>query len=319
MYASMFTLALFLMFSYLFVGIIYLCFDRDSAYFIGRWPLISLIWVLIFGVAHAYHVKNKRPSRQLMMGMVFPAAVTFFLVFWLIMHTSERITHLLNSAECTRAAELRELHRAALDARAFHAQCLNATGEHRLIHYCPGYEEALNEGSHERNWNYLRSMEYAYGCAGFCNPDQEIAMWTYQGFQDTCANSVANVMKSKVSSTSFRLMMYSVVVIFGFLAWIELLIPSIKATERGESLPPSPWFDPIVPPPGSMEDLGPPPMAPLPPLGAGPPSGPPPPVGRMPPSLSAAAPATITSLPPGALGVVAAPPPAPSSTMRPGP
>lgn len=235
MYADMFTFSCFLLFGYHFVTTWYLSFDPDVAFFIGQWQLLGLLWAPLFGVAHFLHVRRKQPWRGLMMACIFPAAATFFVIAWGLLFKAERIGMLLRSAECTRAPEVQELHLAALAAREFHKRCLEAAApEYKLIQFCNGYDEMLKESGHQAGWEYLSYAEHNYACAGFCNEDAEPSMWTYQGYQDTCAVAVANVFETKVAKLCYQEIFVAVLQGCLFLAWIELMSPTLRALERGE-------------------------------------------------------------------------------------
>lgn len=237
MFASMFSMSVFLIFGYCLTTICYLAYDPDARFFIGRWPLWGLLWVPIFGIAHWWHLKRQRPSRSVMMACVFGPATTFFIIGWVVMHRASRLHTVLRSSDCSRAAEFKEFNDAALAARAFHNKCLEGTKEPLLIHYCPGYEDEKAVDNRAQTWEYLKYAEHNYGCAGFCNVAGDPSMWTYQGFQDSCASATANVMKSKVAALAFQMMVYNIFVVVTFLIWIEIMTPTLKAIDRGEQLP----------------------------------------------------------------------------------
>jgi len=184
------------------------------------------------------HQRIGRPSRSLMMAYVFPAAAVFFLVAWTMLFRSQRISMLLRSAECTRAPELHELHVGALAAREFHKSCLEKSKpEYKLIQYCEGYEEELKTTEHKRSWEYLFYAEHNYGCSGFCNENQEPSMWTYQGYQDTCAVAVSNTMESKVASLCHQMIFVDVMIVICFMCWNEIMSATLRAVEKGEYHP----------------------------------------------------------------------------------
>jgi hypothetical protein len=237
MFASMFTMSVFLTFGYCLTTLIYLAWDPDSRFFIGRWPLWGLLWVPVWAGAHYYHVTKKKPLRSVMMLCVFGPAATYFIIGWIVLHEATHIHTVLRSSDCSRSEEFKEFNDGALAARAFHNKCLANSKEALLIHYCPGYEDERDVDNRAQTWEYLKYAEHNYGCAGFCNVAGDPSMWTYQGFQDSCASATANVMKAKVAALAFQMMVYNIIIVVMFLGWIEVMSPTLKAVERGESLP----------------------------------------------------------------------------------
>lgn len=237
MFASMFTLSVALLFGYCLTTICYMAYDPDARFFIGRWPLWGLLWVPLFGVAHWWHMRRGSPSRSVMMACVFGPATTYFIIGWVILHRATRLHTVLRSSDCSRTEEFKEFNKAALAARAFHNKCLAESSEQLLIHFCPGYEDTKAMDNNAETWEYLKYAEHNYGCAGFCNVAGDPSMWTYQGYQDSCAKATANVMKSKVAALAFQMMVYSIMVVVLFLLWIEIMGPTLKAIERDMPLP----------------------------------------------------------------------------------
>jgi hypothetical protein len=228
----MFTMSVFLLFGYCLTTIIYFAYDPDARFFIGRWPLWGLIWVPLFGLAHWWHVKKAKPVRSVMMACVFGPATTYFIIGWCVLHAATHLHTVLRSSDCSRTAEFKEFNEAALAARKFHNKCLASSQEQLLIHYCPGYEDEKAVDNREETWEYLKYAEHNYGCAGFCNVDGDPSMWTYQGYQDSCAAATANVMRSKIGALAFQMMVYSIIVVVMFLLWIEVMGPTLKALEK---------------------------------------------------------------------------------------
>lgn len=237
MFASMFTMCCFLTFGYCLTTIVYFAADPDASFFIGYWPLLGLLWLPCFGVAHYLHLKAQKPRRSVMMACIFGPAVTYFLMGWSMLHTATRLHTLLRSSDCAHHELFKDFQASALAARKFHNNCLRKTGERLLIQYCPGYDEMIEKDDNEKYWTYLNYAEHNYGCAGWCNANQEPAMWTYQGFNDSCAVALANTMNSKIGGMAFQMMIYSICVVGIFLFWIEVMSGTLKAVERGEELP----------------------------------------------------------------------------------
>lgn len=238
LYADMFTFGSFLLFGYHFVTIWYLSVDPDVVYFIGQWQLLGLFWMPLLIIIHVIHARHGTPWRALMMWCVLPACATFFIIGWGLLFKAERLSMLLRSPECTRAPMTEALHAADVAARQFHKECLvESAPEYKLIQFCYGYEDALNENENNKaGWEYLSLVEHNYGCAGFCNPEQEPAMWTFQGYEDTCAVAIANAFQSKVASLCYQQLFVAVLEAVLFLIWIELMVPTLKAIERGEAI-----------------------------------------------------------------------------------
>lgn len=237
MFASMFTMSVFLIFGYCLTTICYLAYDADSRFFIGRWPLWGLLWVPLFGVAHWWHLKKQRPVRSVMMACVFGPATTYFIIGWVVLHTATHLHTVLRSSDCSRTDEFKQFNKAALAAREFHNKCLAESNEPLLIHYCPGYEDEKAVDDRAQTWEYLKYAEHNYGCAGFCNVAGDPSMWTYQGYQDSCAAATAGVMRAKIAALAFQMMVYSIIVVVMFLLWIEVMSPTLKAIEREAPLP----------------------------------------------------------------------------------
>jgi len=196
-----------------------------------------MLWVPLFALAHWWHLKKSRPQRSVMMGCVFGPAATYFIIGWVVLHKATHLHTVLRSSDCSRTEEFKDFNKAALAARSFHNKCLKDTKQQLLIHYCPGYEDEKAVDNRAQTWEYLKFAEHNYGCAGFCNVAGDPSMWTYQGYQDSCAAATANVMRTKIAALAFQMMVYNIIVVVMFLLWIEVMSPTLKALDRGESLP----------------------------------------------------------------------------------
>lgn len=234
MYASMFTMACFLIFGFPLFSSVYLCADLDVQVWIGYWPLVGLLWVLVFLLAHFMHLRYQRPKKSLMMACMFAPSVWFFFAGWLLLAESTHYYTVFRGAGCAEgmgSPEVVALNDAYLEAKAFHARCLDHEGKQNiLIHYCAGYERAESQlKGGDWQWEYLRYAEKNFGCAGFCG-NMQPTLWTFQGIaKDGCSAAVGNIMATKVHEIAVRLMAYSVIVVIAFLLWIEIIGPSLNA------------------------------------------------------------------------------------------
>merc|ERR1719473_1849181 len=149
MYASMFTLGVFITFGFPLGALCFLANDRDFQYWIGTWPFWCLLWVPVWLIAHVRHLKHGRPKKSLMMACMFLPASTFFLSGWRVMTEATYRDAVLKASDCNRHPDIARLHKSYMDAREFRDECAASPKDGRkmwqigtLLQYCDGFEKA---------------------------------------------------------------------------------------------------------------------------------------------------------------------------------
>lgn len=208
-----------------------LAFDSNVDFWFGRFPFwVTLPIPLVFVVVYILHIKVQRPKRPYMLASFIIPSVTFFMVGSAISYKSIALQDRLLSVDCKVLPRFREIYQAAEDARRLYKKC-NPNGERILFQVCPEYDKWSQEVEDRAEmWRYLQFVEGSNGCSGFCTAGTT-SLWHFpddQDVRDACAPCVASVMRTKIDHTASQLKMYSVIVLFSFLAWLFICTPSLR-------------------------------------------------------------------------------------------
>lgn len=135
----------------------------------------------------------------------------------------------LISSDCSDFfSEKQKLHRAYEAAREIYTACQNdktVTYWVNTVEDCPGYSES---SPHWKQWQYLKSVEARFGCAGFCQEREGTGLW-YPSLQtqDPCDESVGRKMQA-IQKQALGMLVYVCVAFFCFMIWGFVVFPSLK-------------------------------------------------------------------------------------------
>lgn len=205
-----------------------LAFDPNVEYWFGRYAFWSTLPIpLGFLFTYVYHTRRGRPRKGLVMGSVIIPCVIFFLVGAMFKFEIAKLVDHLNSVDCQTYEKMKVLSDAVADAQKFYKQC-DPADFGSLFHSCPKYQTWRKENDHEETWDYLQYLETNFECTGFCKSGLH-PLWisARDRPRDPCAGCVVSVMRTRIGHNALVLMVYSILTLFVFLAWIFIMRPTI--------------------------------------------------------------------------------------------
>mmetsp|Transcript_31341 Transcript_31341/g.68668 ORF Transcript_31341/g.68668 Transcript_31341/m.68668 type:complete len:282 (+) Transcript_31341:146-991(+) len=254
MFPSLFTFALFGLFLFPTMATLHLYNDPSVRYWIGGGILVVAILPFLFlgqYVYHSWRTKGEPSKLAIYLSLTLPIFL-FFIVGLVLLFMSSHLADDLVYRDCTTVPRIKPLRLSYDDAREFHGCCLRAAGHaeatcrdpavdlgprnlgYLTIENCEGYEEKYQQTEHQKNWDYLQFLEENYACTGVCTPSF-FPIWStpsrVPGAKDACVSSIAGIMKGKVLNVAWQIMVYSLVVLFGFLLWLLIIQPWIQSRQ----------------------------------------------------------------------------------------
>jgi len=205
--AYMFTMVLFVLLSAPTIISIHLGMDNDSAFWIGRWGLVSLaVPVFLFG-QHFYHLwmLQDRTRRRRYIFVIAPVvpAVLFMIIGGTYMSMARHLYGQLMSSDCNPTGTLPAkywMQEAYEEAGAAYKQCVTRMEEenmgqelrrHPTLQSCEEWSKLMSQQqgvvpwkgykvtpgtlrqhnpSNDHRWQYLANVELNHLCGGFCKP-----------------------------------------------------------------------------------------------------------------------------------------------------
>lgn len=222
LFASSLTCALFCVFMYPMLTTWHLAADENVRFWIGWYPLWSLLLPVGWILAHFYHVSIGQGKRSVLMSCVIIPCVVFFLIGGSVLFQATHVVDGLLTADCPHFRAIRPVEQAFQDAAAVLDKCQEEKPE-AILQNCQQYIDEYDLDNHARQWQYLEFVEANYNCHGFCKARQE-GLWSRGAVtNDACAVSVASVLRGRVQHAAWQLMMYNIIVLFVFLGWLSFI------------------------------------------------------------------------------------------------
>jgi len=222
LFASSLTCALFCVFLFPMLTTLHLQADENVRFWIGNYPLLALLLPVGWLAAHFYHVSLGRGKRSVLMACVIIPCVVFFLIGGSILFQATHVVDGLLTRDCPHFRAIRPVEQAFQDAAAVLKQCRKEKPG-AILQNCAQYIDEYDLENHKYNWGYLQFVEANYNCHGFCTSRAD-GLWSKGGAtNDACAVSVASVLRGRVQHAAWQLMMYNIIVLFVFLAWLSFL------------------------------------------------------------------------------------------------
>lgn len=222
LFASSLTCALFCVFLSPLLTTVHLTSDENFRFWIGWYPLFSLLLPLLWAAAHVYHVSIGHGKRSVLMACVIIPCVVFFLIGGSILFQATHVVDGLLTADCPHFRAIRPVEQAFQDASSVLDTCRKEKPD-AILQNCQNYIDEYDLSTHQNYWAYLQFVESNYNCHGFCTSRPD-GLWTRTGqSSDACAVAVASVLRGRVQHAAWQLMMYNLVVLFVFLGWLSLM------------------------------------------------------------------------------------------------
>jgi hypothetical protein len=223
LFASSLTGTLFCVFLYPLLTVVHLAFDENVQFWIGWYPLLTLLVPVVWFIAHFYHIHLGKGNRAVVtFTFTFPCVV-FFLVGGSILFQATHVVDGLLTADCAHFRAIRPVEQAYLDAATVLKKCQEEQkNDNLLLQHCRDYINEYDSESHADNWPYLQFVERNYNCHGFCEATG-VGLWTRDGGMDACSVAVASVLRGRVQHAAWQLMLYSAAVLILFLAWLAFI------------------------------------------------------------------------------------------------
>ena len=222
LFASSLTCALFCVFLAPILTTLHLVADENVRFWIGWYPLFSLLMPVLWLAAHAYHMSIGYGKRSVLMTCVIIPCVVFFLIGGSILFQATHVVDGLLTQDCPHFRAIRPVEQAYQDANSVLAECRKEKPD-AILQNCQNYVDEYDVAAHGKYWSYLQFVETNYNCHGFCTSRPD-GLWSRGGVtNDACAVAVASVLRGRVQHAAWQLMMYNIIVLFAFLGWLSFL------------------------------------------------------------------------------------------------
>lgn len=204
--------------------------DPDIKYWLGYgWVsavVLPFIWLLILSVQ--VH-RLEQPRKFIMILSMLLGCIMFAGIGGDYMGGARLAATKLISSDCSDFfSEKQQLHQAYEAARKLYLACHdNKNVDHWIssVEDCPGYSES---SPHWKRWQYLKSVEGRFGCAGFCQERERTGLWyTALETRDPCDEAIGRKMQA-VQKQAFGMMSYACIAFFFFMIWGFIVFPSLK-------------------------------------------------------------------------------------------
>jgi hypothetical protein len=224
LFASSLTGALFCIFLFPLLTISHLVADRNVQFWIGMYPALAFLVPVFWLCVHAFHVYKGKAHTDFVVASFVGPSVLFFLIGGSILFQATHVTDGLLTADCPHFRAIRPVEQAWQDASTVLETCrADLQKPDAILPNCKQYVDEYDlDASHQAMWSYLRYVEDEYRCAGFCTAHPG-GLWQKEPFTDGCASAVASALRSRVIHSGWQLMLFSVVVMTGFLGWLAML------------------------------------------------------------------------------------------------
>eukprot|EP00746_Dinoflagellata_sp_MGD_P144052 gnl/MRDRNA2_/MRDRNA2_76820_c0_seq1.p1 gnl/MRDRNA2_/MRDRNA2_76820_c0~~gnl/MRDRNA2_/MRDRNA2_76820_c0_seq1.p1 ORF type:complete len:442 (-),score=71.96 gnl/MRDRNA2_/MRDRNA2_76820_c0_seq1:60-1385(-) len=205
--------------------------DTDVVYWLGYgWVAaiaLPFIWLLIFAVQNGG--RFKQPRKFIMVFAMLLGCVMFAGIGGDYYGGARLAATKLISSDCSDFfPEKKQLHIAYEAASKIYTACQNdktVTYWVNTVEDCPGYTES---SPHWRQWQYLKSVEARFGCAGFCQERAGTGLW-YPSLQtqDPCDEAIGRKMQA-IQKQALGMLSYACIAFFCFMIWGFMVFPSLK-------------------------------------------------------------------------------------------
>jgi len=189
--------------------------------------VLPFVWILILSVQCQ---SFKVPRKFIMILSMLLGCITFAGIGGDYMGGARLTATKLISSDCSDFfSEKQKLHQAYEAARKIYMSCHNnktVTYWISSVEDCPGYSES---SPHYKQWQYLKSVEARFNCAGFCVQQHgQTGLW-YPSLQtqDPCDESVGRKMQA-IRLQALGMLCYVCTVFFFFMIWGFLVFPSLR-------------------------------------------------------------------------------------------
>jgi hypothetical protein len=224
-------------FLYPLLTVVHLAFDENVQFWIGYYPLFTLLIPLLWLCAHFYHIHIGKGNKAVVTFTFVCPCVVFFLVGGSILFQATHVVDGLLTNDCAHFRAIRPVEQAYQDAATVLKNCQDEQkNENLLLQHCRDYIDGYDSESHAENWPYLQFVERNYNCHGFCTATG-VGLWTRDGGMDACSVAVASVIRGRVQHAACQLMLYSAAVLVMFLAWLAFVGSMDDSKARRASAP----------------------------------------------------------------------------------
>eukprot|EP00927_Polykrikos_kofoidii_P015819 TRINITY_DN17084_c0_g1_i1.p1 TRINITY_DN17084_c0_g1~~TRINITY_DN17084_c0_g1_i1.p1 ORF type:complete len:305 (+),score=37.88 TRINITY_DN17084_c0_g1_i1:92-916(+) len=208
--------------------------DPTVRYHIGVVGYASLLAPVCILACHIWLVRLGSPKRSPVLVATLVPCVIFFWVGTVHSKAGKAVSSVLQTRDCTDDNLKLTLQHSWYAAAEFYEGLVNKSAASRGISFVDGLKmwrlqqfEAYSHGigtandrfgEYRKDWEFLRSMEEAHLCAGWCWFSRPI--WTFQEVHDACSFTAAAVLNHQVGSIAPKLVMYSQVLIVASVLFI---------------------------------------------------------------------------------------------------
>lgn len=205
--------------------------DPDVKYWLGYGWIAAIVLPFVWVVAFVWQCQRFTvPRRFIMILAMLLGCIMFAGIGGDYMGGARLTATQLISSDCSDFfSEKKELHEAYEAAHKIFTACHHNQNIHHWISSvedCPGYSE---KSPHFKRWEYLKSVEARFNCAGFCVQRRGGTGLWYPSLQtqDPCDESIGRKMHA-IRQEALGMLCYACTVFFFFMIWGVLVFPTMQ-------------------------------------------------------------------------------------------
>jgi len=194
--------------------------DANVVYWIGEWCKAVVALPILFVGAFLIQAQLRRPHKPtILITVLLPAGVLLVTGDALASIASDRADQ-LRSTDCDTFKQKRDLQHAWNAADKLFTKCLQDTAHINNITVkqarntfrlddCSEYKGGLE--TYPIEWGYLKHVEEAYQCSGWCHAAQPL--FSKKEVQDSCSVAVGAVFRAKIKRMALQVVSYDLFIL----------------------------------------------------------------------------------------------------------
>eukprot|EP00448_Togula_jolla_P028850 CAMPEP_0170629212 /NCGR_PEP_ID=MMETSP0224-20130122/33203_1 /TAXON_ID=285029 /ORGANISM="Togula jolla, Strain CCCM 725" /LENGTH=245 /DNA_ID=CAMNT_0010956901 /DNA_START=49 /DNA_END=781 /DNA_ORIENTATION=- len=208
LFPPMFTFWCLLLFAAPMLKMLSITSDVSIKFWLGVGPMLLCVvpWVLI-GIGALLHKARRGPCKWAIVVSLIGGGACLGGISDVVLKQAIRTGYLLGARDCEKNTEKYEIEKAWQAANHYASSCTDSG----IISRCPTYREKLAQNPY---WRYLREVELAYGCGGWCQPAK--SLWFHRrDVGDSCSSVVSEVLLGNMQRLSSQVFTFCLSLIAG--------------------------------------------------------------------------------------------------------
>mmetsp|Transcript_15326 Transcript_15326/g.30143 ORF Transcript_15326/g.30143 Transcript_15326/m.30143 type:complete len:316 (+) Transcript_15326:122-1069(+) len=199
--------------------------DATVQFWVGNLGMYTLAIPVMLVLCHAIHLRLGGPREGPVISTAVLPAVVLLILGNLHLVMSSGLGSVLVSKDCSTFQAKQDVQHSWRVAAQLYETCLNRTVRANHVPFVQGLKlirlpdcaeykvkdgEADPHKEFRERWDYLRTVEEQYACAGWCW--EAVPLWTNQAVKDACSYASGLVLKQRVRYVASLVISYTVIV-----------------------------------------------------------------------------------------------------------